>query len=120
MTTEPSDAADAVRHDIALARADLADTVAALGAKTDLPARTKEAAGDLAADAVRKGREAVDHVGDAAAGLPGQLRADATRVRDMVTGEGSEPADLRPVIRLAAIAAVVIAIVVWLGRRRRG
>jgi Protein of unknown function (DUF3618) len=120
MTTEPSDDADALRDDIAHTRADLADTVQALAAKTDVPARAKEAVTDLTSDAVRKGREAAEHVSDVAASLPGQLRSDVESVRDLVTRDGPEKPDYRPVARLAAIVAVVVGVIVWLGRKRRG
>jgi ABC-type transporter Mla subunit MlaD len=112
--------ADALREDIARTRADLAGTVEELAARTDIPARTTEAVSDLAAGAARTGREVAERVGEAAASLPGQLRSDVESVRDLVTGDGPDEPDLRPLLRLAAIAAVVVAIVVWLGRRRRG
>lgn len=97
---EPTD--EDLRHDAELTRQELAETVSALGAKTDVKGRVQKAAHEKA-DALReRSDELVDKLPDPV----------ATKVRPVVTG-----ATRRPAVPLAALLAFLAVLWIWLKRR---
>jgi hypothetical protein len=99
---EPTD--EDLRQDVELTRQELAATVAALGEKADVKARVQHAAHEKA--------EALRERGDELVGkLPDPV---ATRVGPVVTG-----ATRKPMIPLATLLAIIVALRFWLKRRSR-
>jgi len=105
-TTMPGDAPtdDDLRHNVELTREELAETVTALGEKADVKARAQRVAHEKAEELREKGDELVGK-------LPEPV---ATRVRPVVDG-----ATRRPLIPLASLAALLVALRIWLKRRHR-
>lgn len=91
-----------LRQEAELTREELAQTVSALGDKTDVKARAQRVAHEKAEELREKGDELVDK-------LPDQV---ATRVRPVVDG-----ATRRPLIPIAALVALLVALRIWLKRR---
>jgi hypothetical protein len=119
MQETPLDAA-ALRAEIARTRADLGDTVAALVAKTNLKARTKDAvtaAADQTKDKVRTVRKQATEL---ASEVGERARAGSSAIRESVDERDIAAVAHRP-LPLAAIAAgaVLIAVAIYLLRRRR-
>jgi Protein of unknown function (DUF3618) len=91
-----------LRHEAEHTRQELAETVAALGEKTDVKNRIRKTAHDKAETLRVRGDELVDR-------LPEQV---ATRVRPVVTG-----ATRRPMIPLAGVLGLLLVMLFWLKRR---
>jgi len=120
MTQETPLDAQALREEIEQTRADLGETVAALVAKTDVKARTKDAvtsAADQAKDKVRAIRERAAHL---ATVVEERAGARATAVREPAATHDVRAGVRRPV-KVAAIAtgAALIAVAIYLLTRRR-
>jgi hypothetical protein len=97
---EPTD--EDLRQDVELTRQELAATVAALGEKADVKARVQHVAHEKA--------EALRERGDELVGkLPDPV---ATRVGPVVTG-----ATRKPMVPLATLLAIIVALRFWLKRR---
>jgi hypothetical protein len=92
-----------LRHEAELTRQELAETVSALGEKADVKARAQRVAHEKAEELREKGDELV-------AKLPEPV---AAKVRPVVDG-----ATRRPMIPLAGLLALIIALRVLLKRRR--
>ncbi len=88
---EPTD--EDLRHDAELTRQELAETVVALGHKADVKGRIQDAGDGL-----------VDKLPDPV----------ATKVRPVV-----DTATRKPMIPIASLLALLIALKVWLSRRKR-
>jgi hypothetical protein len=91
-----------LRHDAELTRQELADTVAALGEKADVKGRVQKVAHEKHEELRERGDELVDKLPDPV----------ATRVRPVVDG-----ATRRPLIPIAALLAILVALRIWLKRR---
>lgn len=91
-----------LRHDAELTREELAETVSALGEKADVKARAQRVAHEKTEELRAKGDELVGK-------LPGPV---ATKVRPVVDG-----AARRPVIPIASLVALLVALRIWLKRR---
>jgi hypothetical protein len=91
-----------LRHDAELTRQELAETVAALGEKANVRARVQVAAHEKAEALRERGDELVER-------LPEPV---ATRVRPVVDG-----ATRRPLIPLAGLLALLLALRFWLKHR---
>lgn len=104
--TMPGDAPtdEDLRQDAELTRQELAETVSALGEKADVKARAQRVAHEKAGELREKSDELVGR-------LPEPV---ATRVRPVVDG-----AARRPVIPLAGLLALLVALRIWLKRRNR-
>lgn len=104
--TMPGDAPtdEDLRQDAELTRQELAETVSALGEKADVKARAQRVAHEKAGELREKSDELVSR-------LPEPV---ATRVRPVVDG-----AARRPVIPLAGLLALLVALRIWLKRRNR-
>jgi hypothetical protein len=102
--TMPGDAPtdEDLRHDAELTRQELAETVSALGEKADVKARAQRVAHEKHEALQVKGDELVDKLPDPV----------ATKVRPVVDG-----ATRRPLIPLASLVALLIALRIWLRRR---
>jgi hypothetical protein len=98
---QPTD--EDLRHDAELTRQELAETVAALGAKADVKGRVQRVAHEKAEELRERGDELVDK-------LPDQV---ATRVRPVVTS-----ATRKPMVPLASLLAFLLVLRMWLKRRR--
>lgn len=101
MPGEPATDED-LRHDAELTRQELADTVAALSAKADVKGRVQHAAHEKAEALRERSDELVDKLPDPV----------ATKVRPVVAG-----AVRRPLIPLAGLLALLLALRFWLKRR---
>lgn len=101
-TTTPTE--EDLRHDAEVTREELAQTVTALGEKADVKARAQRVAHEKAEELREKGDELVGK-------LPEPV---ATRVRPVVDG-----ATRHPLIPLAGLVAVLVALRIWLKRRNR-
>jgi hypothetical protein len=101
MPGEPATDED-LRHDADLTRQELADTVAALSAKADVKARVQHVAHEKAEAIRERGDELVDKLPDPV----------ATKVRPVVSG-----AVRKPIIPLAGLLALLLALRFWLKRR---
>lgn len=109
MTQQTPSDPQQLRDEIEQTRADLADTVAALSAKTNVTARAKEAAAGV-------GAEAADLAGVAVR----RVKSSAVAARASVTDGDLLGAARRPVpIAVIAGAAVLAVVVVYIVRRRR-
>jgi Protein of unknown function (DUF3618) len=120
MQETPLDA-EALRAEIARTRADLGDTVAALVAKTNLKARTKDAvtaAADQTKDKVRTVRKQATQL---ASEVGERARAGSTAIQESVDERDIAAVVARRPLPLAAVAAgaVLIAVAIYLLRRRR-
>jgi hypothetical protein len=93
-----------LRHDAELTRQEMAVTVAALSEKADVKARVQHAAHEKAEALRERGDELVGRLPDPV----------ATRVRPVVQG-----ATRRPMIPLASLLALILALRFWLRRRGR-
>jgi uncharacterized protein DUF3618 len=91
-----------LRLDAELTRQELADTVAALGAKADVKARVQKVAHDKTEALQERGAELVDKLPDPV----------AQKVRPVVAG-----ATRKPLIPIAGLLAILIALRIWLKRR---
>jgi hypothetical protein len=91
-----------LRHDAELTREELAETVGALGEKADVKARAQRVAHEKAEELREKGDELVGK-------LPEPV---ATKVRPVVDG-----ATRRPLIPIAALLALLVALRILLKRR---
>lgn len=94
-----------LRHDAELTREELAQTVSALGDKAEVKARAQRAAHEKAEELRVKGDELVDKLPDPV----------AARVRPVVDG-----ATRKPMIPLAGLVALLVALRIWLKRRNAG
>ncbi len=101
MPGEPATDED-LRLDAELTRKELADTVSALSAKADVKGRVQHAAHEKAEAIRERSDELVDK-------LPPPV---ATKVRPVVTG-----AVRKPMIPLAGLLALLLALRFWLKRR---
>ncbi len=102
--TMPGEAAtdEDLRHEAELTREELAETVAALGAKADVKGRVQKVAHEKHESLREHGDELVDKLPDPV----------AARVRPVVDG-----ATRRPLIPVAALLALLVALRIWLKRR---
>lgn len=91
-----------LRHDAELTREELAETVSALGEKADVKARAQRVAHEKTEELRAKGNELVGKLPDPV----------ATKVRPVVDG-----AARRPVIPIASLVALLVALRIWLKRR---
>jgi len=99
---EPTD--EALRTDVELTRQELAETVAALGAKADVKSRVQTAAKQRAEAIQAGGDELVNKLPDPV----------AERVRPAWTTVSQ-----RPAIPLGSLAALIAVLLVWLKIRKR-
>jgi hypothetical protein len=93
-----------LRLEAELTRSELADTVAALGAKADVKGRVQKAAHEKSEELQVKGDELVDHLPDPV----------AEKVRPVVAG-----ATRRPAVPIAVLLAILLALRFWLRHRNR-
>ena len=80
---------DAIRQDLAQTRADMGETVDAVGYKADVPSRARETVADKAAAAKSRVREATRRAKQATAG-------SSSRAGDAVSGTASRVSDATP------------------------
>lgn len=106
---DPTD--EDLRQDAELTRQELAQTMAALGDKVDVKARAHDKAGELRERAHEKAEELRVRGDELVNKLPDPV---ATRVRPVVT-----TATRKPMIPLAGLLALVLALRFWLKRHGR-
>jgi hypothetical protein len=95
---------DDLRKEAELTRQELAETVAALGEKADVKGRVQKVAHEKSEELQQRGDELVDKLPDPV----------AEKVRPVVSG-----ATRKPVVPLAALLAIILALRFWLRRRNR-
>ena len=106
---------DDLRQDAELTRQELADTVAALGAKADVKGRVQKVAHEKAEELRERSDELTDKLRERGDDLLDKLPYPvAEKVRPVVTG-----ATRRPGIPLAGLLAFLIVLRIWLKRRHR-
>lgn len=108
---EPTD--EDLRHDAELTRQELAETVAALGAKADVKGRVQKVAHERAEQLRERGDELADQLRERGGELVDKLpHPVATKVRPVVAN-----ATRKPLIPLVSIAAFLLLLRFLLKRR---
>jgi hypothetical protein len=119
MTGTPPADREALQNEIEQTRADLGQTVEALAAKSDVGARTKQAAAGVTEKIEDSVRTASDHVAAVVT-----TAADGARTRAVAARNSAGQADLRALVRnpltgAAFLVGIAVAVIVFVVVRRR-